>query len=129
MESYLRGCRSAFLYISLYDRIGQNRGMRSAQIIEGNFRLTFFEGPDGFVCEVQDGSAGPGLQLKCGLTSLVGVLGGLRYHFAGANALCTIYKDSEVVHVDIQLGSASTERMTVSSEAYSDLLRCLGANV
>lgn len=129
MKSYPWGCRSAFLSISLCDRIRQNKGMRPAQLLDGTFRLTFFEGRDGFVCEVQDGSSGPALQLKCSLTSLVGVLGGLRYHFAGANALCTIYKDAEVVRVDIQLGSASTERMTVPSGAYLDLLRCLGANV
>lgn len=104
-------------------KIVQNDDMPSAMIVDGTSQLRFTGEGERLLCEVED-SLGTGdlCQLKCRLSSLGNVLGGLRYHFAGENALCTIYKQDEGVVFDLQISSRPATRIAISEEKYSEML-------
>ena len=66
-------------------------------------RLTFLiEGKD-IVCTLT--AAGEDKPVRCQVSSLIAVLSGLRYHFAGENALCTLCRQEEAVTIDAQVGN------------------------
>jgi hypothetical protein len=91
--------------------------------------LTFSYEDGGLVCDFCDTSLGQDVRrLRCRMSSLVGVLSGLRYHFAGAGVLCTIFRDVDVVTIDAQLATQDSKRLVLTVAEYENLLnQCEGS--
>lgn len=67
--------------------------------------------------------------LGCAPMNLLAVSSGLRYHFAGQNVLCSVYRQGERVLLDLQVADLPRRKIDLSIAEYQQALQTLGVHV
>jgi hypothetical protein len=77
-----------------------------------------------FYCQIFDGEedAGEAPKARCNPANLFAVLGGMKYHLACGNGVCTLSRDGSEIVVEIEAGRLQAKTYRVPVTGYEEEL-------